>query len=111
MISCDTLGRASVSESDVSIGDSLQEVPATDYLAEEGHHNGTNGDTDLNNETTGKLDQSVATEQSDVQSKVDLSKAEESTKLNNEIAEPPTNITDNETTFTGNISSMHQLCS
>ena len=37
-----------------------------------------------------------------IQDKIDLSKAEESTDLNNEIAETPTNITDNETTFTGN---------
>ena len=36
-----------------------------------------------------------------IQNKIDLSKAEESTDLNNDNAETPTSINDNEITFTG----------
>lgn len=54
------------------------------------------------------MDQSEAMEPNNsIQNKIDLSKAEESIDLNNEIAETPTNITDNET---GNsITVMHNF--
>ena len=93
-----TVGRTSVSESSVSIGDSLQEMPPTEYVTEEGHHNSTNGVTDLNSEVAGKSEQNEEKEPSNVQNKIDLSKDEESPDLNNEITETPIN----ETTFTGN---------
>ncbi len=103
----DTLGKPSVSESNVSIGESLQEISPTEYLTDEGLHSGT---TDVNSEVNGKLDQNGGMEPSDTQNKIDLSKDEESTDLNNEITDTPTNITDNETTFTGINYNIIVLC-
>ena len=55
--------------------------------------------TKLNNEADGEMDQNKETELNDVQGKTDLSKADaENTNLNDEVAEKPTNITDNDTT-------------
>jgi hypothetical protein len=99
-INYDTSGKPSVSESNVSIGESLQEISPTEYLADEGPHNGTKS-TDVNSEVNGKLDQDGGMEPSNTQNKIDLNKGEESTGLNNEVTDTPTNITDNETTFTG----------
>ena len=73
-------------------------MPPTEYITNEGHHNDTNGVTDLNSEVAGKLEQNEAMEPSNIQNKFDLSKDQESLDLNNEITETPTN----ETAFTGN---------
>ena len=73
-------------------------MPPTEYVINEGHHNDTNGVTDLNSKVAGKSEQNEAMEPSNVQNKFDLSKDQESPVLNNEITETPTN----ETTFTGN---------
>ena len=79
-------------------------MPSTEYLREEGQPNvtnGTNGVTVLDSEATSNLDQSeAAMEPNNAWSKTNLSKAEGSTdQLQNN--ETPTDITDNETTFTG----------
>ena len=73
-------------------------MPPTEYVINEGHHNDTNGVTDLNSKAAGKSEQNEAMEPSNIQNKFDLSKDQESPDLNNEITETPTN----ETAFTGN---------
>ena len=73
-------------------------MPPIEYITNEGHHNDTNGVTDLNSKAAGKSEQNEAMEPSNIQNKFDLSKDQESLDLNNEITETPIN----ETPFTGN---------
>ena len=91
------IGKTSVSESGVSIGDSLQEVPSTEYLVDEVGLNNANEVSALNNEANGKME---TTELNEV-GMTDLNEVYEKTDLSEKVDETPENVADSETTLTG----------